>query len=110
MGKQEEVKRVGQIIRQIRKSKNMTQQNLADALGYSDRSTIAKIETGKTDITQSLVKRIADALCVSPLDILGIMEDDNNKQELLNVFALLTNDQQQHLIAYAKFLQDRGDN
>lgn len=55
---------------------NMSQQELADILGYTDRSTIAKIETGKNDITLNKFKEIAIALQISPAKLLGWEEDD----------------------------------
>ena len=40
----------------------MSQQDLADALGYKTRSTIAKIESGENDITQKKLHRFAEVL------------------------------------------------
>ena len=55
---------------------NMSQQELADILGYTDRSTIAKIETGKNDITLNKFKEIAIALQISPAKLLGWEDDE----------------------------------
>lgn len=62
---------IGKIIRKIRKQQSLTQEQLALAIGYSDRSSIAKIEAGKTEVSQSQIKKISDVLCVSPLVLLG---------------------------------------
>ncbi|WP_444350553.1 helix-turn-helix transcriptional regulator, partial [Phascolarctobacterium succinatutens] len=40
-------------IRTRREQLNMSQEELAKKLGYKSRSTIAKIESGENDITQS---------------------------------------------------------
>ena len=49
----------------------MSQQELAEKSGYTDRSSIAKIETGKVDLTQSKIKAIADALNTTSAALMG---------------------------------------
>lgn len=44
----------------------MSQQELANALGYKTRSTIAKIESGENDVTQKKLQRIAAVLDTTP--------------------------------------------
>ena len=58
-------------IKRIRKEKNMTQTELAKLSGYTDRSSIAKIENGEVDLTESKIKAIANALRVSQPDLMG---------------------------------------
>ena len=54
----------------------MTQKELADRMGYTDRSTIAKIETGVVDPYLSTVKRFAEVLDVSPMMLMGFYGED----------------------------------
>lgn len=63
-------------IRNRRLELNMSQQELADKLGYTDRSAIAKIETGKNDISLNKFKEIAKALQISPAKLIGWDDDD----------------------------------
>lgn len=49
----------------------MTQDMLAEKMGYKDRSTIAKIETGKVDITLKQLRKLADALDTTQMKLLG---------------------------------------
>ena len=49
-------------IKNRRKELGMTQDQLATKLGYTDRSMIAKIESGVVDINVSTLKKIAKAL------------------------------------------------
>lgn len=53
---------VGSNIRKRRFELGMSQQELADALGYKTRSTIAKIESGENDVTQKKLIRFAEVL------------------------------------------------
>jgi transcriptional regulator with XRE-family HTH domain len=49
----------------------MSQEELAKRLGYKSRSTIAKIESGENDITQSKIVAFAKALGVKPGYLMG---------------------------------------
>ena len=53
---------IGANIKKRRYELHMSQQELADALGYKTRSTIAKIESGENDITQKKLQKFADIL------------------------------------------------
>ena len=53
---------VGTNIKKRRFELRMSQQDLADALGYKTRSTIAKIESGENDVTQKKLQRFAEVL------------------------------------------------
>lgn len=58
-------------IRARREELNMSQEELAKRLGYKSRSTIAKIESGENDITQSKIVAFAKALGVKPVYLMG---------------------------------------
>lgn len=53
---------VGDNIKRRRFELRMSQQELADAMGYKTRSTIAKIESGENDVSQKKLQRFADVL------------------------------------------------
>lgn len=53
---------VGANIRRRRAELRMSQQELADAMGYKTRSTIAKIESGENDVSQRKLQLFAQAL------------------------------------------------
>ena len=53
---------VGANIRKRRYELRMSQQELADAMGYRTRSTIAKIESGENDVSQKKLQRFAAVL------------------------------------------------
>lgn len=62
-------------IRERREALEMSQAELAEHLGYSDRSAIAKIEKGVNDITQSKIEAFAKALHTTPAYLMGWTSD-----------------------------------
>ncbi|MBE6924557.1 MAG: helix-turn-helix transcriptional regulator [Ruminococcaceae bacterium] len=59
-------------IKSFREQMGLSQEELALKVGYKDRSSIAKIEAGLVDLTQSKIVAFASALCVSPAELMGI--------------------------------------
>ncbi len=53
---------VGANIKKRRFELKMSQQDLADAMGYKTRSTIAKIESGENDVSGKKLRRFAEVL------------------------------------------------
>ena len=62
---------VGANIKKRRFELNMSQQDLADAMGYKTRSTIAKIESGENDVTQKKLQKFADVLDTTVEALIG---------------------------------------
>lgn len=58
-------------IRKYRLKREMSQADLAKLTGYTDRSSIAKIEKGDVDLPQSKIMLFADALHVSAGTLMG---------------------------------------
>lgn len=57
----------------------LTQTQLAEKLGYADKSMIAKIEKGQVDLSQSKIVAFAEALCTTPGELMGWEDDDLRK-------------------------------
>lgn len=66
----------GEIIRTLRQKQDMSQEVLAQLLGYRDRSSIAKIESGKVDLNQSKLERLSEIFHVSVSHLLGLQNTD----------------------------------
>lgn len=64
-------------IKMRREELGMSQQDLAKALGYKDRSTIAKIESGINEISLSKMVAFSEALKTS---IINIISDNEEKK------------------------------
>ena len=58
-------------IKIYRKAAKLTQEELAKLTGYTDRSSIARIEKGEIDLPQSKIKQFAEALGVTPGHLMG---------------------------------------
>lgn len=58
-------------IRDFRKAAKMSQDELAKKTGYTDRSSIAKIESGQVDLPQSKIALFASALGVTASELMG---------------------------------------
>lgn len=63
---------LAQRIREARQSRKMSQQELAEKVGYTSRASINKIELGRVDVPRSKVVALAEALHVSPIWLLGL--------------------------------------
>lgn len=59
-------------IRQLRIEAGMSQDDLAHAMGYKDRSMITKIESGKVDISQKKILAFARVLNTTPSFLMGL--------------------------------------
>lgn len=64
-----------QNIRNRRKELGMSQEELAKKVGYTSRSTIARIEKGEIDLSRSKIIAIAEALKTTPSDLMGWSEE-----------------------------------
>ncbi len=62
---------VGANIRKRRYEMGMSQQELAHAMGYKTRSTIAKIESGENSVTESKLRKFALVLDTTPEYLVG---------------------------------------
>lgn len=79
MNKEESKKKYGQNLKRIRESRGMSQEELAKALGYTNRSSINKIEIGRSSIPTEKIQLTAQVLGVSPLELFD--EGENTSVE-----------------------------
>jgi transcriptional regulator with XRE-family HTH domain len=92
--------KIGKFIAEKRKEKNLTQQQLAEKLGVSDRS-ISNWENGKNMPDLSLFKPLCDELCISINDLMsGEQIDEKNyintlEENIVNMVSDLKNKKKQ---------------
>lgn len=73
-------------IKERRKALGMTQTELAEKTGYTNKSSIASIESGKVDLPQSKILEFAKALDCTPAQLMG-WDDPEHKVFDVNVIA-----------------------
>lgn len=73
-------------IKRYRMEAKLSQAELAQRTGYTDRSSIAKIEKGLVDLSQSKIKQFAEVLGVTPGHLMGW--DEKPAEELQDMGAL----------------------
>ena len=112
-------------IKQLRINLGMSQGELADKTGYNDRSSIAKIEAGEVDLTQSKIVAFAKALNTTPGYLMGwdeeqaeqdrldkikaaLQQEDGVTAEIIELLLALPSDQQQSALEYIRFLSERA--
>ncbi|NLC96173.1 MAG: helix-turn-helix domain-containing protein [Erysipelotrichaceae bacterium] len=63
-------------IKALRLKKGISQDELAEKVGYTHRSSIGKVESGLVDISQSKIQAFANALGTTPQYLMGFEEDN----------------------------------
>lgn len=108
-------------IKQKRIENHWSQQELADRIGYSDKSMIAKIESGKVDLSQSKIAQFASVFSCSVSELMGwidtpneerlpVPEYDPDMQEWAVLLPRLSPDQKASLLQTARlFAQNNKD-
>ena len=91
-----------QNIKDLRCKLGLSQEELARKTGYTDRSSIAKIEAGRVDLTQSKIAAFAEALGVTPAYLMGW---EDSKQP--DVITSLYTPAEQELIKKYRLLPDK---
>lgn len=64
------LEKMGKRIKRRRISLGLTQEQLAEKVGYTSNSSINKIENGQVDLPQTKIAAIADALYTTPVDLI----------------------------------------
>lgn len=72
---------IGDRIKARRNELKLSQRELCQKMGYSNHSTIGKIETGKVDIPQSRIVQFSEVLGVSVAYLMGWEEEIKKNPE-----------------------------
>lgn len=73
----------GKRIAERRQQLSLSQSQLAERLGYSDKTAISKIENGISQLNQSKIIAFADALQTTPAYLMGWIDDpDMTRNEM----------------------------
>lgn len=69
---------IGEKIKKVRKDKGWSLRELSLRMGYSNHSTVARIENGTVDIPQSRIVQFAEVLGVSVAYLMGWDDEKKN--------------------------------
>jgi len=96
-------------IKKFRLERGYSQTKLAELAGYKDKTAISHIELGKRKLTPDKVIRFADALGVSPMDLMG-WSDEQRRADIVSVL-LENNDNEFYnlIINIVKQYRDSND-
>ena len=97
-------------IRLLRKAHKMSQTELAMKVGYADKTMISHVENGKVDLPRSKIIQFAEALGVTPSELMGDTNNELTPQEygILEVFRKLNDEGQDLLFSQAELLIKGG--
>ena len=83
---------VGEKIRARREALGMTQDELAERMGYKSRSTIAKIEKDVNDVTQATLLNFAKALNTTPAYLMGWEDEEIQNSSIVPMISIMRED------------------
>lgn len=75
-------------IKRLREEQGLSQDALAKLTGYTDRSSITKIEKGLVDLQQSKIELFAKALGTTTKDLVGWDDEPNQKKKGVTINVL----------------------
>lgn len=78
-------KEIGEKIKEKREKMNLSQEQLAEKLGYKSKTSIHKVEQGMTDLPQSKIIEFAKALNTSPAYLMGWIDEKNEDKKLCDI-------------------------
>lgn len=84
--------KIGEKIKQRRMELGWTMRDLSTKMGYSNHSTIARIESGSVDIPQSRIVQFADVLGVSVGYLMNWEEVQKNNNAIADIVVRLRTD------------------
>ena len=85
---------IGEKIKQRRTELQWSQRQLSDKMGYSNHSTITKIEAGKVDIPQSRIVQFAEVLGVSVAYLMNWEQVQQKNDVLTDIVIRLRTDEE----------------
>lgn len=83
---------IGEKIKKRRNELKWSQRELSDKMGYSNHSTITRIEAGKIDIPQSRIVQFAEVLGVSVAYLMGWESIEENPVEVAGLHTRILTD------------------
>lgn len=86
-------KEIGAKIKARREDLKMSQRALAEKMGYSNHSTVARIENGLVDIPQSRIVQFSEVLGVSTSYLMGWEKVQKNNDAITDIIIKMRTDE-----------------
>ena len=113
-------KEIGQRIRDQRNRRGMSQQELADAVGYTSKVAISRIEAGQINVPMDKIVKIANALNVPVSDLMRLSDEWTpdtaygrrlkvikfERDLLYEAFSGLNEDEIKRVLEYARMIKE----
>lgn len=93
-------------IKKLRIELGLSQDALAKLTGYTDRSSIAKIEKGEVDLQQSKIVLFAQALNTTPKELMGWNSEPTTIAAHLDT-SDLTEAEQEDVADYIEYIRNK---
>lgn len=84
---------IGLYIKERREALGMSQDELAEKMGYKSRSTIAKIEKGVNDVTQTNIVKFAEVLRTTPAYLMGWEKTEKKNNAIADIVIRMRTDE-----------------
>ena len=84
---------IGIYIKTRREALGMSQDELAEKMGYKSRSTIAKIEKGVNDVTQTNIVKFAEILKTTPAYLMGWEKTEKKNNAIADIVIRMRTDE-----------------
>lgn len=101
---------IGDRVKELREQQRMTQQELAEKLGYKSKTSVAHIEGGR-DIPRSMVVKLAEILKTTPSYLMGWEENNapapSSRDDVINKINALPEDKIDKLLGYLDGLSEK---
>lgn len=103
---------IGERVKNRRISLGMSQTELAELLGFKDKSSICRIEKDERKLPQSMIVKLANVLNTTPAYIMGWEEENKSnieKWEEATKGMDFSKEELEKIIDYAKYLISSRD-
>lgn len=95
---------IGEKIKQRRTELKMSQRELAAKMGYAHHSTLARIESGKVDVSQTKIKQFAEVLETDIAYLMDWKKVQKNNDALTDIIIRMRTDED--FLSVVKILSD----
>ena len=95
----------GKRVKLLRIKKRMTQQELADKMGYTSKTTITKIESGTTGVVKDRLQGLAEVLGTTTQYLLTGEDEPAETQEVTEIMRKANDAERKQILSFARYIR-----